>query len=86
MRDVELYRAIHGVKQPTVPWAERGSQFTALFDRLAIDLLREGVLGPLKKEQLTRHDQMPRGGNGQKFGQAFDQAHESGDEEFHKDL
>lgn len=31
----------HGVKQIAVPWAEPGSQFTALFERLAIDLLRE---------------------------------------------
>ena len=31
----------HGVKQVRVPWAEPGSQFTALFERLAIDLLRE---------------------------------------------
>jgi transposase len=33
--------ATHGVKQLPMPWAERGSQFTALFERLAIDLLRE---------------------------------------------
>jgi transposase len=33
--------ALHGVKQLRVPWAEPGSQFTALFERLAIDLLRE---------------------------------------------
>ncbi len=33
--------AEHGVKQLHVPWAEPGSQFTALFERLAIDLLRE---------------------------------------------
>ncbi|HSE57192.1 MAG TPA: ISL3 family transposase [Nitrospiraceae bacterium] len=32
---------IHGVKQIAVPWAEPGSQFTAWFERLAIDLLRE---------------------------------------------
>src|SRR5574337_445880 len=31
----------HGVKQLPVPWAELGSQFTALFERFAIDLLRE---------------------------------------------
>jgi transposase len=31
----------HGVKQVRVPWAEPGSQFTALFERVAIDLLRE---------------------------------------------
>jgi transposase len=33
--------ATHGIKQLRVPWAEPGSQFTALFERLAIDLLRE---------------------------------------------
>ncbi|MFH1609415.1 MAG: transposase, partial [Candidatus Bipolaricaulota bacterium] len=33
--------ARHGVKQIRVPWAERGSQFTMLFERLAIDLLLE---------------------------------------------
>lgn len=32
---------VHGVRQVAVPWAEAGSQFTALFERLAIDLLRE---------------------------------------------
>lgn len=31
----------HGVKQIAIPWADPGSQFTALFERLAIDLLRE---------------------------------------------
>ena len=30
-----------GVKQIAIPWAEPGSQFTALFERLAIELLRE---------------------------------------------
>ena len=32
---------VHGVRQVKVPWSEPGSQFTALFERLAIDLLRE---------------------------------------------
>lgn len=31
----------HKVKQVKLPWAEPGSQFTTLFERLAIDLLRE---------------------------------------------
>lgn len=31
----------HGVKQLPVPWAEPGSQFTAVLERFAIDLLRE---------------------------------------------
>src|SRR5262245_61787088 len=41
---MENVEAIDGdilVKQLRVPWAEPGSQFTALFERLAIDLLRE---------------------------------------------
>jgi hypothetical protein len=42
----------HGVKQLRVPWAGPGSQFTALFERLAIDLLREcsttGAVGLLR--------------------------------------
>jgi transposase len=33
--------ATHGVKQLRVPWAGPGTQFTARFERLAIDLLRE---------------------------------------------
>jgi len=33
--------ASHGIKQLRVPWAEPGSQFTAWFERLAIDLLQE---------------------------------------------
>ena len=31
----------HGVKQVRVPWAEAGSRFTALFERLAIDWMQE---------------------------------------------
>lgn len=31
---------VHGVKQTRVPWAEKGSRFTILFERFAIDLLR----------------------------------------------
>ena len=33
--------ASHGVRQIRVPWADPGSQFTALFERLVIDWLRE---------------------------------------------
>lgn len=32
--------SVHGVKQIGVPWAEERSQFTALFERLAIDWLK----------------------------------------------
>src|SRR6266511_1696386 len=42
----------HGVKQLRVPWAGPGTQFTARFERLAIDLLREcsitGAVGLLR--------------------------------------
>jgi transposase len=31
----------HGVKQVRIPWAEPGSRFTALFERLAIDWMQE---------------------------------------------
>lgn len=31
----------HGIKQVKVPWAEPGSRFTALFERLAIDWMQE---------------------------------------------
>jgi len=45
----------HGVKQLRVPWAEPGSQFTALFERLAIDLLREcsitGARGQMRAQR-----------------------------------
>jgi transposase len=30
----------HGVRQANVPWAEKGSRFTILFERFAIDILR----------------------------------------------
>lgn len=37
---------LHGVKQVKLPWAEPRSRFTMLFERLAIDVLREaGVSG-----------------------------------------
>ncbi len=34
----------HGVRQIKVPWAEPGSQFTALFEALAIDWLKEASI------------------------------------------
>src|SRR5262249_10742095 len=44
----------HGVKQIRVPWAEPGSQFTALFKRLAIDLLREcSIIGTGRLLRIT---------------------------------
>jgi len=45
MRDTELYRhllglvAPWGVDQVALPWAEPNSRFTAVFERLAIDVL-----------------------------------------------
>jgi transposase len=46
--------AAHGVKPLSVPWAERGSQFTALFERLAIDLLREcSITGAVRLLRIT---------------------------------
>jgi hypothetical protein len=36
----------HGVKQVRVPWADERARFTTLFERLAIDVLREtDILG-----------------------------------------
>lgn len=41
--------ALHGVKRVKLPWAEPHSRFTALFERLAIDVLREaGVSGAMR--------------------------------------
>ena len=42
--DAEVPRvqcAQHGIKQIAIPWAEPGGQFTHMFERLAIDFLRE---------------------------------------------
>ena len=35
---------VHGVRQTSVPWAEEGSRFTALFEALVIDWLHESTL------------------------------------------
>ena len=39
----------HGIKQLAVPWAEPGSQFTALFERLAIDWLQQASVSAVAK-------------------------------------
>ncbi len=39
-----VHCATHGVGQVVVPWAEAGSRFTALFEALVIDWLREASL------------------------------------------
>ena len=44
----------HGVRQAKLPWAEPHSRFTALFERLAIDILREAtVLGAARISGLS---------------------------------
>jgi transposase len=39
----------HGVRQVRVPWAEPGSGFTAMFERLAIDWLLEANLSAVSR-------------------------------------
>lgn len=44
----------HGVKQIRVPWAEEGSRFTALFEALAIDWMKQASISAVSKRmQLT---------------------------------
>ena len=44
----------HGVRQITVPWAEPGSGFTALFEAIVIDWLREAsILAVARRMSLT---------------------------------
>ena len=44
----------HGIRQLKVPWAEPGSQFTALFETLAIDWLKAtSVSGAAKLLRIT---------------------------------
>lgn len=45
--------AAHGVKSIDIPWAEPGSRFTALFERLAIDVLL-ACLNQTKAKELLR--------------------------------
>jgi transposase len=40
----------HGIKQLRVPWAEPGSQFTALFEALTIDWLRNACISAVAKQ------------------------------------
>lgn len=42
--------ATHGVVQTTVPWATPGSKFTLLFERLAIDWLREAAVTAVARQ------------------------------------
>lgn len=44
----------HGVRQVKLPWAEERSRFTAMFERLAIDVLREtDVAGAMRILRIT---------------------------------
>ena len=40
----------HGVKQIRVPWAEEGSRFTALFEALAIDWMKQASISAVGKQ------------------------------------
>src|SRR6266699_3891738 len=40
----------HGVVQSAVPWASPGSKFTLLFERLAIDWLREAAVSAVARQ------------------------------------
>ncbi len=61
----------HGVKQLRVPWAEPGSQFSALFERLAIDLLREcSITGAVRLLRITWDEGWGIKGRGVKRGLA----------------
>ncbi len=48
----------HGVRQVRVPWAEVGSGFTAQFERLAIDWLRESNLSAVARLLRLSWDQI----------------------------
>jgi transposase len=48
----------HGVLQIAVPWAEPGGRFTALFERLAIDWLREASIKAVAERLRTSWDEL----------------------------
>lgn len=50
--------AEHGVKQVEVPWAEPGSAFTALFEALVIDWMKEASLNATAKRLRMTWDQV----------------------------
>src|SRR5204862_2986039 len=45
-----VYCPTHGVLQSPVPWATSGSKFTLLFERLAIDWLREAAVTAVARQ------------------------------------
>ncbi len=48
----------HGVLQLPVPWSERGSRFTALFECLAIDWLRQASLSAVSRRLRVSWDEL----------------------------
>jgi transposase len=48
----------HGVKQIEVPWAEEGSGFTALFERVVIDWLREASIAAVSRRLAMTWDEV----------------------------
>jgi transposase len=48
----------HGVHQERVPWAEPGSRFTALFESLAIDWLREASIAAVASQMGVSWDEL----------------------------
>ena len=50
--------AEHGVKQITVPWAETGSGFTALFERVVIDWLKETSMAAVARQLSMTWDEV----------------------------
>jgi transposase len=48
----------HGVHQVRVPWAEPGARFTALFESLAIDWLREASLSAVARRLRLSWDEI----------------------------
>ena len=47
----------HGVLQREVPWAERGSRFTTMFECLAIDWLREASVSTVSRRLSVSRDE-----------------------------
>lgn len=47
----------HGIKQIRVPWGEPGSRFTALFEALAIDWLKQSSLSAVAKQMRISWDE-----------------------------
>jgi len=50
--------AEHGVKQVAVPWAEPGSRFTAMFEALVIDWMKEASLNATSRRMGMTWDQV----------------------------